>query len=90
MIETYRTVDGRDYFLFRFERRPRVIRIYVLKQPSYGARPEDGHSTHRYVDEHGQHYICWDGSCRDMQEAHQVAKAWAERTQQYVRTGRRF
>ncbi len=90
MIETYRTEDGHDYFLFRFDTMRGEVRIYVLKQPSYGARVQDGHSTHRYVDGSGEHYICWDGHCRNLDEAHQVAKAWAEGTQRYVQTGRRF
>lgn len=90
MLETYRTVDGRDYFLFRFDQMPHEVGIYVLKHPGYGSRADGGHASYRYVDSNGEHYICWDGPCRNMTEAHQIAKVWAERTQRYIRTGRRF
>ena len=85
----YKTNDGRDDFVFSIERRGRSFRVYIDQQPPYGRRATDAHSTHRYSDG-PRHYICWDGNMRNWAEAEDVATAWAERTQKYIRTGEGF
>ncbi|MDA3923985.1 MAG: hypothetical protein PF904_04710 [Kiritimatiellae bacterium] len=83
----YQTNDGRDNFTFSIERDRRSFRIYIDKHPSYRNRATDAHSTHRYSDG-DRHYICWDGKLNNWAEAEDIATAWAERTQGYIRTGR--
>jgi hypothetical protein len=87
---TYRTKSGRYYFRFSFEKqRNGEERIYILDQPSYRARATDGHSTHRYgLDRRS--YICYEPSPRNRDEAIKVAKAWAENTEKYIETGKKF
>jgi hypothetical protein len=85
----YKTNDGQDDFVFSIERSGRSFRIYIDAHPSYGNRATDAHSTHRYSDG-PRHYICWDGPMRDWAQAEDVATAWAERTQNYIRTGENF
>lgn len=82
----YKTNDGQDDFVFSIERAGRSFRIYIDQQPSYQSRRTDAHSTHRFSDG-PRHYICWDGQLRNWAEAEDIATAWAERTQAYIRTG---
>ena len=82
----YQTNDGQDKFTFSVERSGRSFRIYIDAQPSYRSRATDAHSTHRYSDG-PRHYICWDGELNSWAEAEDIATAWAERTQGYIRTG---
>ncbi|UYN93731.1 MAG: hypothetical protein KIT25_16960 [Enhydrobacter sp.] len=65
-------------------------RIYIDQQPSYRGRDEGGHETHRYVDEAGRHFICWDGAIRGAEQAVFVAARWALLTERYIATGERF
>lgn len=88
--DTYRTRDGSAHYSFRFEEHgDGTWRVHILSQPSYGSRSDSPHSTHRLTDSEG-HYICWDSSIASVREAKQVAALWAEKTQEYIRTGRRF
>lgn len=88
----YRTQDGTADFEFAFSSRPfsNVIRIYVRNMPSYNGRATDGHSTHRYTDVNGAPYICYSPEPRNMTDAFKIAKAWAEATLRYIRTGQTF
>lgn len=88
----YRTKDGRADYGFSLERQADgEVRAYITSQPSYAGREQDGHSTHRYTDSRDQrHYICFTGSLRSEADAKKVAAAWADRTQEYIRTGKRF
>lgn len=72
----YRLVDGE-------------WRAYIRDQPSYGGRDDDLHSTHRHRDSHG-HYVCWTEPIESREECEAVAKAWAQGTDRYIRTGERF
>jgi len=90
-IRWYRTEDGQDYFTFDVVRLPNnTLRAYIDEQPSYGSRPSDGHSTHRYTETGtGRHYICFEPVhplCTEEQIL-RVMKQWAEGTQHYIRTG---
>ncbi len=82
----YQTNDGGDNFTFSIERARRSFRIYIEEYPPYSRRATDAHSTHRYSDG-DRHYICWDGHLSTWAEAEDIATAWAERTQGYIRTG---
>lgn len=88
--DTYRTRDGSAHYTFRFrEDSDGTWRVHILRQPSYGSRSDDAHSTHRLTDSEG-HYICWDDDITSVQDAKRVAALWADKTQEYIRTGRRF
>jgi hypothetical protein len=86
----YRTRDGQADYTFVFLCVPQgCYRIYILTQPGYGWRATDVHSTHRLMDQHGT-YICWSGAIRTEEQARAVAALWADKTQEYIRTGTRF
>lgn len=86
----YRTSDGAAYYHFVFkEQTDGTWMAYIEKQPSYRGRATDAHSTHRLSD--GSHkYVCWTSPLRSLKEAKQVAALWADATQQYIQTGRKF
>ncbi len=90
-IRWYRTEDGQDYFKFDVVRLPDdTLRAYIDAQPSYGSRPADGHSTHRYTDQTSErNYICFEPvhPLYTEEQIKRVMKQWAEGTQNYIRTG---
>lgn len=88
----YATRDGASTHDYQFEFREVSggnWRAYIVRQPSYRGRDDNCHVTHRLSDSHGR-YVCWDHALRSLEEAKQVAAAWAEATQRYIRTGERF
>lgn len=86
----YRTSDGRADYTFSFEQQgDGTWRAYIVSQPSYRRRSKDYHSTHRLPDGRRK-YICWDSSIYSFEQLKQVAAMWANATQKYIRTGRRF
>lgn len=90
-IGEYRTRSGRFYFKWSFEpQNDTTIRIYIAKAPGYENRPTDAHSTHRYTDAGGRCYICYDPMPTSMKDAIAIAKAWAERTEDYIVNSREF
>ncbi|MDZ5455320.1 hypothetical protein [Azohydromonas lata] len=88
----YRTKDGRADYAFSLERQADgEVRAYITSQPNYAGRDNSGHATHRYTDlRDDRRYICWDGSLRTEDDAKKVAAAWADRTQEYIRSGKGF
>jgi hypothetical protein len=91
----YRTKDNRADYHFVFETQSNGSeRAYILRQPSYteyGQRDSDAHTTHRYYDGNKEmHYICIDPNPTSRTVMKNVAKIWAENTEIYRRTGRRF
>jgi len=86
----YRTSDGSADYQFVFEEQPDgTWRAYIEEQPSYCGRVTDAHSTHRLSDG-SRKYVCWTKPLRSIEEAKQVAALWADKTQQYIRTGSGF
>jgi len=86
----YRTSDGAADYSFLFEEQyDGTWRAYIEGQPSYRGRATDAHSTHR-LSEGGRQYVCWTTALHSLGEAKQVAALWADKTQQYIRTGNRF
>jgi hypothetical protein len=87
----YRSEDGTTYFRFRIVRPPSgAFRVYIVEQPGYRWRPDDGHTTHRFCDDDDNHYICWDGRMATIGDALGVAGEWSELTLRYIRHGIRF
>jgi hypothetical protein len=90
IISFYRTKDGLADYQFSFERQPNgQWRAYILTNPNYGSRPDDGHTTHRFTDG-GRHFICWNKPLWSEAEARLVAALWSDLTQRYVQFGERF
>ena len=86
----YRCEDGRTDYVFEFASlTDGTWRVYILDGPRYRSRDTGLHATHRLTD-NGRYYVCWTHPLRSEQEARQVAKLWAEKTQEYIRTGIRF
>lgn len=86
----YRTRDGAADYKFSLEKqRNGTWRAFIEKQPSYRGRATDAHSTHR-LPTRGRTYICWTSPLRSLEEAKRVAALWADKTQQYIRTGSGF
>lgn len=90
-VDTYRCKDGSGTeYEFRFkEVSSSNWRIYIENQPSYGSRAEGMHETHRLRDG-SRWYVCWDSPIPTAQSAKSVAALWADKTQDYIRSGRRF
>jgi hypothetical protein len=87
----YRTRDGRADYSFSIERqRNGTYRPYITAQPDYGRRSTGTHETHRLTGEGGRQYICWNRALWSEEEAKSVAALWADATQTYIRTGKRF
>lgn len=90
-IAEYRTRSGRSYFRWEFEwQKNGEIRAYILRAPGYGNRPAGGHTTHRYTDEAGDCYICYDPMPTNWDDAVAIAKEWAERTERYILYSQEF
>ena len=86
----YRTSDGAADYDFSFEERSDgTWRIYIECQPSYRGRNESAEATHRLRDG-SRRYVCWTDPIRSLSAAKQLAKAWADNTQKYIRTGQTF
>lgn len=86
----YRTEDGGADYGFSFEIQSNgTWRVYIESQPSYRGRATDAHSTHRLSD-NGSMFICWDRPISTYKAAKNIAALWANKTQEYIRTGRRF
>lgn len=87
----YRTKDGRADYGFSFERETSgEWRAYIVSQPSYQGRDTGMHPTHRLYNTAGRPYVCWTTTLRSEHEARQVARTWADKTQNYIKTGQRF
>lgn len=86
----YRTKDGLADYGFAFSRMSAgFYRVYIVSQPSYGFRDTSVHATHRLTDG-DRRYICWTGVLRTEEQARAVAAAWADRTQEYIVSGKSF
>lgn len=88
----YRTQDGRADYGFEFKTMPDgTERAYIFSQPSYQDRDESPHPTHRLTDaSNGSQYVCWDSPVRSRSDVKNIAKLWADCTQEYIKTGKRF
>lgn len=79
-----------NLYEFSFERQEDgTYRAYIVDQPSYGNRDAKSTTTHRLIDGN-RHYVCWDTPLKSLEEAKKVAAAWADRTDRYILTGKRF
>ncbi len=88
MTLPYTTPAG-TVFGFELEERSDGWRVYIDRQPGYGSRPSDGHSTHRYGIG-GRPFICWDRPIPSLADAIFIAAQWALRTERYIVTGETF
>ena len=90
-VGTYRTKSGRHYFRWSFEEQSDgEVRIFIVSQPNYQGRDEGAHETHRYGLGSGRPNICYEPAPDNLADAIEVAKAWAERTEKYIRYGITF
>jgi hypothetical protein len=86
----YRTKDRQADYAFSFEEQPDGNwKAYIESQPDYRGRESDAHTTHRLSDG-GRRYICWTTALGSLGQAKQVAALWADATQGYIRTGKKF
>lgn len=86
----YRTADGQGVYVFSFKKiRWRDWRVYVEVEPPYGNRVSCSCATHRLSDG-GKKYICWSTRIKSLDKAKQIAALWAESTQEYIKTGKKF
>ncbi len=89
-VKFYRTKDGATDYLFSFEQQPDgTWRAYIEWQPSYNGRDTNPHTVHRLKDG-DRYYVCWDTHLHTLQDAMKVAAFWADCTQEYIRTGKKF
>ena len=90
--DRYKTHSGNVYG-FRFERMSDgYYEVDITSQPSYQGRATNGHSTHRLSSSRGGQRICFgDPKVVDsLSQARKWAAAWAESTDDYIRSGKRF
>lgn len=86
----YRTRDGEADYKFSFEEQPEGDWLpFILAQPGYQGRDTACDPTHRLI-ERGRHYVCWTDPLDTLEDARAVAAMWADRTQEYIRTGKKF
>lgn len=86
----YRTKDGVADYGFSFEaQRDGTWRAYIASQPGYRGLADDCHATHR-LNDGSRKYVCWTTELHSETQARQVASLWADKTQDYIRTGARF
>ncbi len=98
----YTTRDGRHDFRFNLIPAdilkphdawwiPNEVVIFVVEQPSYNGRNNDGHSTHRIKYWHDKRHFISIGRDQDpptsVPDALKWAIHWAEQTAKYVDTG---
>ena len=86
----YRTKDNKDDYTFCFEeQRDGSWLAFIERCPSYGRRNKGLHETHRLTHS-GRHYVCWDTPLDSLEDCKLVAAHWADSTQEYIRSGKRF
>ncbi|MCZ4500873.1 MAG: hypothetical protein JWQ74_3428 [Marmoricola sp.] len=84
----YTTLDREATFTFSFVQIPGgAWRAYIVGQPDYGGRGNGPVQAHRLHDAGGD-YVCWLPEPRTLNEAKGAARAWADATHEYIRTGR--
>lgn len=86
----YRTSDGEADYWFSVERQSNgEYWSFIVSQPSYRGRAADCHSTHR-LSAGGRHYICWLPQPTSVPAAERIIAHWSDRTQRYIKTGKRL
>lgn len=87
---SYRTKDAKADYSFSYERQSdSTWRAYIVSQPGYGSRDEGAHPTHRLSDG-SRKFVCWSAPIPSLDQAKQVSALWADATQEYIRSGKRF
>lgn len=100
----YTTCDGRYSFRFNLVPAgildsyltswpPDEVVIFIVEQPDYQGRDNDGHATHRNTYRDGRRYICVGRDFdppRTVPEALTWALYWSEKTARYIDTGTSF
>jgi hypothetical protein len=85
---SYRTQDGRTFYTFSIEQQPNgTFRAYVELMPRAAMARQP---LHLLRDNDGRRFVCWTTPLSTPAEARRVAAAWADRTQEYIRTGISF
>jgi hypothetical protein len=82
----YRTRDGAADYAFCFEAQDRLWRVRIESQPSYQNQSDDPTTTQR-VCEDDRYYIDWPRPIESLSDARMAAAIWAEKTQEYIKTG---
>lgn len=87
---TYRTLDGSQYFKFRYIDTGSFIEIDIIESPSYGSRNTSLEITHRLPSLRGSHYkICITPGLepKNIELAKKISVEFAELTHKYIKTG---
>jgi hypothetical protein len=78
-------------FKFRYQYIALTWRAYIEKSPDYGYQSATTYDTHRNYDSKAkQYYVCWSENLKRIEDIITVSKVWAERTVDYIETGKRF
>lgn len=88
---TYRTESGKNYFSFSYEKQSDgEIRVFIESQPDYQGRETNGHATHRYGVSSDRPHVCYDPPPENLKDAIEISKVWADKTEKYIDTGKKF
>ncbi|WP_324133577.1 hypothetical protein [Bosea sp. (in: a-proteobacteria)] len=83
------TLGTGEYFAFKAVPNGRAYDVQIKSQPSYGARPADGHSTHRLGTGNALRICFKEGHVpRSLPEAVATSLWWSKLTATYIRDGK--
>lgn len=92
IVDTYRTLDGKAEFTFRFVRFKDRYEADIVDMPTYGERSEALHCTHRKQSPRGgfQADLAKADCPVTFESVRQMAAHWAESTWRYIQHNERF
>ena len=86
----YRTKDGKHDYSFRFHHSADGgFRVHILERPNHSRGVANSPTPHVLHDSAGQ-YICWSLPIATYEDAKEIARRWAEATEEYRKTGKIF
>lgn len=68
----------------------RTWRAYILRMPNLRGRSSDGHIIHRWSDNIGNHWVCWNSPVQSLKDMQSISRFWANGVQEYIATGKHF
>lgn len=77
-------------YRFNYKRENGSWRAYIVRMPSLCGRSGDLHTTHRFTDNRGRYWVCWDTPVTSLKDMQTISRVWANSIQEYIATGKKF